>query len=108
MDASYLWVWLATPSSLYDRRLFYAILHAFAYSILPSIAGGLAFSFILIKKSFIFYNSRCQRKGFTSSSLISRLLPFEPFKGLAAICLALWPWICYSTYLLQYVHTLGT
>jgi len=46
LDASYLWVWLATPSSLYDRRLFYAILHAFAYSILPSIAGGLAFSFI--------------------------------------------------------------
>lgn len=27
----------------YTKRLYYAILHAPAYSILPSIAGGLAF-----------------------------------------------------------------
>ena len=39
-----LWVWLATPYSLYHRRLFYSILSASAYSILPSIAGGLGFS----------------------------------------------------------------
>ena len=40
-----LWVWLATPYSLYHRRLFNDILIAPAYSILPSIAGGLGFSF---------------------------------------------------------------
>ena len=42
---SYSWDWLATPFSYYHRRLFYNILFATAYSILPSIAGGLAFSF---------------------------------------------------------------
>ena len=40
-----LWVWLATPYSLYHRRLFIVICIASAYSILPSIAGGLVFSF---------------------------------------------------------------
>ena len=40
-----LWDWFATPFSLYHRRLFYNILYATAYSILPSIAGGLGFSF---------------------------------------------------------------
>ena len=39
------WVWLATPFSFYHRRLYFVILTASAYSILPSIAGGLVLSF---------------------------------------------------------------
>ena len=37
--------WLATPFSIYHRRFFFFILTVSNYSILPSIAGGLDFSF---------------------------------------------------------------
>ncbi|NBJ94519.1 hypothetical protein D5281_18525 [bacterium 1xD42-62] len=43
MDASYSLSWLATPISLYHRRLFNVVLTASTYPILPSIAGGLGF-----------------------------------------------------------------
>lgn len=41
--ASYSLSWLATPYSLYHRRLFLDILTVSTYTILPSIAGGLVF-----------------------------------------------------------------
>lgn len=48
MDASYglYCFWLSTPFSVYHRRLFFVSLFASAYSVLPSIAGGLRISFI--------------------------------------------------------------
>ena len=42
--ASYSLSWLATPYSLYHRRLFLDILTVSTYTILPSIAGGLVLS----------------------------------------------------------------
>ena len=42
------WVWLATPFSIYRRRFCIDILTVSNYSILPSIAGGLDFSFKLL------------------------------------------------------------
>lgn len=44
--ASYSLSWLATPYSLYHRRLFLDILTVSTYTILPSIAGGLVLSII--------------------------------------------------------------
>ena len=56
LDASYSLSWLATPISLYHRRLFNVVLTASTYPILPSIAGGLGF-FIHFKhhKYFMLY-----------------------------------------------------
>ena len=38
---------VATPFSSYHRRLYFVILTASAYFILPSISGGLVLSFII-------------------------------------------------------------
>lgn len=48
--ASYSLSWLATPYSLYHRRLFLDILTVSTYTILPSIAGGLVLSIMVQKK----------------------------------------------------------
>lgn len=83
--ASYSLSWLATPYSLYHRRLFLDILTVSTYTILPSIAGGLVLSISALSSVIMIYASIVIGQLFTNHRVLGSVICYIGLTTLLSI-----------------------